>query len=171
MCEIRSDVHADGTNAICGVTYIPSWRVHQPLDYRLRNQADIHVEVELSTELMIKICETWPVRSFVVFLTVHDTVFEKGPWLCWKERMPTNWAGVAGFQPCCDAGGANGMSARKAHFNLDSALLTTEGTVFFQADAATFPGIVDAVVHLKELVEEGFSHLENRILVAEVLGF
>ena len=43
--------------------------------------------------------------------------------------MPTDWAGVVGFQPCCDASRADGMLARKAYLNLDSAVLTTEDAI------------------------------------------
>lgn len=78
--------------------------------------------------------------------------------------MPTDWAGVVGSEPCCDAGRADGVFARKAYLNLDGTALTREGAVTFQTDTAAFLWIVYAVLHLEELVEEGFGHLENCVL-------
>lgn len=61
------------------------------------------------------------------------------------------------------------MVTRKAYLNLDSAVLPTEDTVLFQTDAAAFLGVVDAILHLEELVEKGFGHFESCNLVVELL--
>ena len=81
--------------------------------------------------------------------------------------MPTDWAGVVGFQPNGNACRADGMVAGKAYFNLNGTSLTRECVVFFQAYAATFLGIVYAVVHLEKLEEKCFGHFGICIVVDE----
>ena len=83
--------------------------------------------------------------------------------------MPTDWACIVGFKPCCDASRADGMIAWKAYSNLDSAVLSTEDAIIFQTDAAAFLGVVDAILYLEELIEEGFGHFDSCNLVIELL--
>lgn len=83
--------------------------------------------------------------------------------------MPADWAGVVGFQPDGNTCRADGMVTGKAYFNLHGTSLTRECAVFFQAYAATFLGIVYAVVHLEKLEEKRFGHFGIRIVVDKVL--
>lgn len=96
-------------------------------------------------------------------------MFEIGSWLRWEEFMPTDWAGVVGFQPCDNARRADSVFAREPYLNLDSASITRESAVSFQAYAAAFVGIVHAVLQLEKLVEEYFGHSEKSVSAVEIL--